>query len=116
MFLDEILQKGGLLDTLTSLSGPSGFEGEVRGFIREQIKPYVDEIFIDRMGNVIAHKKGKGKKVIIDAHMDEVGFIITGYNDDGTLRFNALGGINAKIIPSKTVLIGPNKIDRKSVV
>ncbi|MFR1709019.1 MAG: M42 family metallopeptidase [Clostridium sp.] len=110
MFLDEILQKGGLLDTLTSLSGPSGFEGEVRGFIRKQIKPYVDEIFIDRMGNVIAHKKGKGKKVIIDAHMDEVGFIITGYNEDGTLRFNALGGINAKIIPSKTVLIGPNKI------
>ncbi|WP_346889993.1 M42 family metallopeptidase [Clostridium sp. UBA1056] len=110
MFLDEILQKGGLLDKLTSLSGPSGFEGEVRGFIKEQITSYVDETFIDRMGNIIVHKKGNGRKVVIDAHMDEVGFIITGYNDDGSLRFNALGGINAKIIPSKTVLIGPNKI------
>ncbi len=110
MFLDEILQKNGILDKLTSLSGPSGFEGEVRGFIKEQVTPYVDEVFTDRMGNIIVHKKGKGKKVIVDAHMDEVGFIITGYNDDGSLRFSALGGINAKIIPSKTVLIGPNKI------
>ncbi len=110
MFLDETLEKGGLLDKLTSLSGPSGFEGEVRSFIMEQVKPYVDEISVDRMGNIIVHKKGSGKKVIVDAHMDEVGFIITGFNDDGTLRFSALGGINAKIIPSKTVLIGPNKI------
>lgn len=110
MFLEEILEKGGLLDKLTSLDGPSGYEGEVRNFIKEKIAPYVDEIFVDRMGNVIAHKKGNGKRVIIDAHMDEVGFIITGYNNDGTLRFRALGGINAKIIPSKTVLIGPDKI------
>ncbi len=110
MFLDETLEKGGLLDKLTSLSGPSGFEGEVRAFIMEQVKPHVDEVSIDRMGNIIVHKKGSGKKVIVDAHMDEVGFIITGFNDDGTLRFSALGGINAKIIPSKTVLIGPSKI------
>lgn len=110
MFLDEILQKGGLLDKLTSLDGPSGYEGQVRDFIKENVKPYVDELFVDRMGNVIVHKKGSGKKVIIDAHMDEVGFIIKGYNDDGTLRFRALGGINDKIIPSKNVLIGPDKI------
>lgn len=110
MFLEEILEKGGLLDKLTSLDGPSGYEGQVRSFIREKIEPFVDEVFIDRMGNIIAHKKGKGKRVIIDAHMDEVGFIITGYNEDGTLRFRALGGINAKIIPSKTILIGKDKI------
>lgn len=110
MFLDEVLQKNGLLDKLTSLSGPSGFEGDVRSFIKAEVKPYVDEIFVDRMGNIIVHKKGSGKRVIIDAHMDEVGFIITGYNEDGTLRFSPLGGINAKIIPSKTVLIGPDKI------
>lgn len=110
MFLEEKLKKGGLLDKLTSLDGPTGYEGQVREFIKAEVAPYVDEISVDRMGNVIVHKKGTGKRVVIDAHMDEVGFIITGYNEDGTLRFSPLGGINAKIIPSKTVLIGPDKI------
>lgn len=110
MFLEKVFEKDGLLDKLTSLDGPVGFEGQVRSFIKNQIKSYVDEIFIDRMGNIIAHKKGNGRKVVLDAHMDEVGFIIIGYNDDGTLKFEPLGGINSKIIPSKTVLIGPNKI------
>lgn len=110
MFLEDILKKGGVLDRLTSLDGPSGYEGQVREFIKEKVAPYVDEMFVDRMGNIIVHKKGQGKKVVIDAHMDEVGFIITGYNEDGTLRFSALGGINPKIIPSKIVLVGPDKI------
>jgi putative aminopeptidase FrvX len=99
-----------LLEKLSNATGPSGFEGEVRGIIKEEIKNYVDEIKIDVMGNIIAHKKGAGKKVLIDAHMDEVGFIITGYNEDGTLRFEALGGINGKVLLSKVVLIGKNKI------
>ena len=99
-----------LLEKLCNATGPSGFEGEVREIIKEEIKNYVDEIKVDLMGNIIAHKKGKGKKVLIDAHMDEVGFIITGYNEDGTLRFEALGGINGKVILSKVILIGKNKI------
>ncbi|MFD3158670.1 M42 family metallopeptidase [Haloimpatiens sp. FM7330] len=99
-----------LLEKLCNAVGPSGYEGDVRRIIKEEIKDYVDEIKIDVMGNIIAHKKGKGKKVVVDAHMDEVGFIITGYNEDGTLKFSALGGINAKIIPSKVVLIGEDKI------
>lgn len=98
------------LEKLSNASGASGYEGEVRNIIKEEIKDYVDEIKVDRMGNIIAHKKGSGKKVIIDAHMDEVGFIITGYNEDGTLKFSPLGGINSKIIPAKVVLIGENKI------
>jgi putative aminopeptidase FrvX len=98
------------LEKLSNASGASGYEGEVRDIIKEVIKDYVDEIKVDRMGNIIAHKKGAGKKVIIDAHMDEVGFIITGYNEDGTLRFSALGGISSKIIPAKVVLVGENKI------
>ena len=87
-----------LLEKLCNATGPSGFEGEVREIIKEEIKNYVDEVKVDVMGNIIAHKKGKGKKVLIDAHMDEVGFIITGYNEDGTLRFEALGGINGKVL------------------
>lgn len=98
------------LEKLSNASGASGYEGEVRDIIKEVIKDYVDEIKVDRMGNIIAHKRGTGKRVIIDAHMDEVGFIITAYNEDGTLKFSPLGGINSKIIPSKVVSVGENKI------
>lgn len=99
-----------LLEKLSNAAGPSGFEGEVRKIIKEEIVGYVDDIKVDVMGNVIAHKRGIGIKVLIDAHMDEVGFIITGYNEDGTLRFESLGGINGKVILSKVVFIGENKI------
>ncbi|KAJ49471.1 endoglucanase [Clostridium tetanomorphum] len=98
------------LRILSNASGVSGYEGEVRDIVKAEIKDYVDEVIIDKMGNIIAHKRGKGSKVIIDVHMDEVGFIITGYNEDGTLRFNSLGGINNKIPPAKVVLIGKEKI------
>jgi putative aminopeptidase FrvX len=99
-----------LLEKLSNAIAPSGYEGEVRKIIIEEIKPYVDELNVDRMGNIIAHKKGKGKRVLVDAHMDEVGFIIIGYNEDGTLRFNSLGGVNEKIAPCKVLYIGENKI------
>lgn len=99
-----------LLERLSNATGPSGYEGDVRKIIKEAVKEYVDEIKVDNMGNIIVHKKGKGKKVVVDAHMDEVGFIITGYNNDGTLKFYSLGGIAANLLPSKVVLIGEDKI------
>lgn len=105
MFLkSEFLQK------LSLASGPSGYEGDVRKLIIDYVKPYVDEVKVDNIGNVIVHKKGNGKRVLVDAHMDEVGLIITGFNNDGTLRFAALGGINSKVIPCKVVDIGDKKI------
>lgn len=99
-----------LLEKLCNAHGPVGYEGEVRKIIKEEIAPYVDELEINTMGNILVHKKGKGPKIMIDAHMDEVGFIIEGYNEDGTLRFSPLGGINAKIPPCKVVYIGREKI------
>lgn len=99
-----------LLEKLCNATGPSGYEGDVRELIKQTVKSYVDDVKVDRMGNIIVHKKGTGRKVIVDAHMDEVGFIITGYNEDGTLRFYSLGGIAACLLPSKVVLIGENKI------
>ncbi len=103
-----------LLERLCNASSPSGYEGEVREIIKKEVAPYVDEIKVDTMGNIIVHKKpdceDKGIKVIVDAHMDEVGFIITGFNEDGTLKFRALGGINNKIIPSKVLYIGDKKV------
>lgn len=110
MFLAKELEKGGLLDKLTSAHGPTGYEGEVRNIIKKEIENYVDDIKVDKMGNIVAHKKGNGPKIMIAAHMDEVGFIITGYNKDGTLKFRGLGGVNQLAIPSKPVLIGEKKL------
>lgn len=98
------------LEKLSNASAPSGYEGEVRKIILSEIKPYVDEVKVDKMGNIIAHKKGKGKKVVLDAHMDEVGFIITSFNEDGTLKFDTLGNVNSRSIASRSVLIGKEKI------
>ena len=99
-----------LLERLCNAASPSAYEGEVREIIKDEIKDYVDEIRIDRMGNIIAHKRGIGKKIVVDAHMDEIGFIVTGYNEDGTLKFQPLGAMDTKIMPCTTVSIGKNRL------
>jgi endoglucanase len=79
-----------MLQELTSLRGVSGFEDEVRQFIIDQATPLADEVRVDTLGNVIVIKKGAThpeKTVMVTAHMDEVGFIITGIEEKGTLRF-----------------------------
>ncbi len=97
-----------LLKELLSLDAPSGYEDAVRFFIKENA--VCDEIYTDSMGNLFCHKKGSGKKVMVCAHMDEVGLIITGITDDGFLKFSTLGGIDPAVLSSKKVLIGKNKI------
>ena len=96
-----------LIKALTSLDGTSGDEGAVRDFIVAHINPYC-EINIDALGNIIAIKKGRNtpnKTIMLDAHMDEVGFIITHITADGFLRFKTLGGINTSALLFKTVRI-----------
>ena len=97
-----------LVKELCNLPAPSGFEDAVRDYIRE--RAVADEIYTDSMGNLICHKKGNGKKVMVCAHMDEVGFIITEITDKGFLKFSSLGGIETAVICSKKVLIGKNKV------
>lgn len=101
-----------LLKKLTEASGVSGNEHEVRNIIIEEIENYVDNIKIDRLGNIIAFKDGKNKnkKLMLTAHMDEVGLMITGINDAGLLKFTNVGGIDKRILVSKSVLIGDSKI------
>lgn len=100
-----------LIDALTNLNGISGDEGDVRDFIRGKIEMYADEIKVDTMGNLIALKKGNGeKKVMLSAHMDEVGFIVTEIDDKGYIRFSTVGGIDPRVIISKRVVIGKEKI------
>ena len=101
-----------LLKRLTEASGVSGNEKEVRNLIIEEIKDHVDQVKIDRIGNVIAYKKGKklSEKLMVTAHMDEVGLIVTDIDDMGLIKFATVGGIDKRILVSKRVLIGEDKV------
>lgn len=96
------------LKSLCALDGVSGCEDAVADYIINEIKPYA-ECYIDPLGNVVAHKKGAkaGKKrVLFDAHMDEVGLIITSVREDGFLTFSCVGGINTEALLARRVKIG----------
>ena len=84
-----------LLKKLCNIDASSGDEDAVRDFIISEIKDYC-EYKVDNLGNIIAFKKGEKRplrKVMVDAHMDEVGLIITGITADGFLKFKTVGGI-----------------------
>lgn len=82
-----------LLCKLTNVYGPSGNEELIREIIRKEIEGYVDEINVDALGNLIAIKKGSGKKVMLAAHMDQIGMMVTHIDEKGFIRFTNLGGI-----------------------
>lgn len=73
--------------------GPSGREKTIAKVIENEIKDYVDEVYTDNLGNLIAHKKGTGKKIMVSTHMDSIGLAITFIDDNGFLRFGPVGGI-----------------------
>lgn len=84
-----------LLKQLTQINSPSGNEENIVNFIEEEIKSYVDEIYRDNFGNLIAHKKGTGKRVMFDAHTDEIGVMAMFIEDNGYVRISNLGGVSA---------------------
>ncbi|MFT5193961.1 MAG: putative aminopeptidase FrvX [Cellvibrionaceae bacterium] len=88
-----------LIQQLTEVYGPSGFEDRIREMIRSEIEEFADEISVDTMGNLIALKKGKGSdkklKVMIAAHMDEIGVMASHITEEGFLRFANIGGVQA---------------------
>ena len=99
-----------LLKQLCAICGTSGNEAAVRDFIISQIDGHC-QWSVDKMGNIIAYKKGAKtpkNKIMIDAHTDEVGFIITGIDDDGFLKFNCVGGINVSELLAKQIVINGN--------
>lgn len=93
-------------------NGVSGFEEPVREMIRAWAAPYADEIREDPAGNLMVYKKGTrgGRTVMVAAHMDEVGFLIKGINEDGTLRFVNVGRIINQILPAMRVVVGERAI------
>lgn len=95
-----------LLRRICETPGAPGYEQRIREFVMAEVSPLVDELSIDNMGNVIAVKKGKSpKKIMIAAHMDEIGFIVNYIDDDGFLRFVPLGGFDPKTLSSQRVLV-----------
>ena len=84
-----------LLKKLTQITSPSGNEKAICDFIEEEIKDYVDEMYRDALGNLIAHKKGDGARVMFASHTDEIGVLATFIEDSGYIRFANLGGVSA---------------------
>ena len=96
-----------ILGELCALSGPSGFEGDVAKAAAEWMKPVMDEVHIDRMGSVVGVRrcgKENAPKLLLDAHLDEIGFIITGH-EEGFLRFAPLGGVDPRMLPDRELTI-----------
>jgi len=84
-----------LLEELICAFGVSGFEAEVRDIIKREISKYVDDVKIDKMGNLIAHQKGKAPRGMLAAHMDEVGLMIKSINENGLIRCSSVGSLEA---------------------
>ena len=103
-----------LLKEICELPGAPGFEKKIRDFIVDKAKGLVDEISVDNIGNVIAIKRGlrnpENKRVMVAAHMDEIGFIVTHIDENGFLRFHTLGGFDPKTLTAQRVIVhGKNK-------
>ncbi|MCX6290525.1 MAG: M42 family metallopeptidase [Bacteroidetes bacterium] len=99
-----------LLKEICEIAGTSGFEQRIREVVIREIKPLVDSFSVDYMGNVIAVKKGKqDKKVMVAAHMDEIGFMVTHVDENGFLRFHTLGGFDPKTLTAQRVSVHGKK-------
>ena len=95
------------LGTLCALSGPSGFEGAVVQAAAELMKPLVDEVFFTRLGSVVGVRRcgrENAQRLLLDAHLDEIGFLVTGH-EEGFLRFAPLGGVDPRMLPDREVVL-----------
>ncbi len=95
-----------LLKELDDIVAPSGYESDIREYIAGQLSEYVDEMWVDSMGNLIAVKKGGGEgKLMVAAHMDEIGLMIKHISKEGFLKFVPIGGWAPIILPGQRVII-----------
>ncbi len=98
-----------LLARLSNAHSAPGYEDEVRDIMKEELSKVCDEVFVDRMGNLIA-KKGEGeKKVMLDAHMDEIGLIVKNIDKEGFIKFTTLGGFFDQTLLNQRVVIHTSK-------
>jgi len=98
-----------LVRALTEAAGVSGAENAVRAIVRAEIEAVVDDLWTDGLGNLLALRRGRGRaplKVMVAAHMDEVGFMITAIEPSGLLGFETVGFVDRQSVPGKAVWIG----------
>ncbi len=101
-----------ILEKLSQAIGVSGEEDEVRGLVIEAIRDHVSELQVDALGNVTALQRGTAQpefKVMIAAHMDEIGMMVTAVEANGLIQFTRVGGLDPRILPGKRVKVGPKR-------
>ena len=100
-----------ILENLSNACGVAGREEEVQALMKDLMKPHVDEIKQDKLGNIIGIKKGKesAPKVMLAAHMDEIGLMVKNITNEGFLYFTKIGGIDDRILVAQKVLVHTNK-------
>ena len=101
------------LKTLCSLSGVSSHEDQVRDYIRRRVEPHAGQVRVDALGNLIVFKRGAkatGNRLMLCAHMDEVGLIVKSVTDEGYLKFGCVGGIDRRILLGKRVVVGEKAV------
>lgn len=103
-----------LLKAICTVPGAPGFEKQIRELVIKELKGLCDELELDNMGNVYAIRRGtkpeaERKRVMVGAHMDEIGFIVTHIDDKGFIRFHTLGGFDPKTLTSQRVIVHGKK-------
>jgi putative aminopeptidase FrvX len=102
-----------ILRELSEAVGISGDEGDVRAVVLDAVKEHVDDVRVDALGNVLAFKRGTGRqriRVMLSAHMDEVGLMVVGHTSDGFLQIRTVGGIHPRLLPGALLQVGPKHI------
>jgi endoglucanase len=84
-----------LIRELVETYGPSGYEDRIREVIRAHVEAHADEVWVDPLGSLVAHKQGEGPRVALAAHMDEIGVMVTHVDEQGFARITGIGGVNA---------------------
>ncbi len=94
-----------LLEKLSNAHGISGWEGSVQEIVKEEIAPYVDEVHLDKLGNLIAIKKGEKPSIMLEAHADEIGLMVKQVDEKGFLRFIRIGGWFDQTLLNQRVIV-----------
>jgi endoglucanase len=99
------------LKELSTAEGISGREDRIRTIMERELKKYCDEVYTDKFGNLIAKKGNKGPKIMLAAHMDEIGLMVKYIDDKGFLKFTKIGGINDQMLLNQKVIVHTDKGD-----